>query len=244
MKPARRQKHSGFTLAELLIASTLLSIVMASVYTLFHSAVGSWRAVERDFDAYLDARSAINLISREVNNIVWQAGHLFEGEDDEFTMFTAVEPMNVEEAEGRHLLRIRYYHNKSKKTLVREEALVEMALPNEPPKGFELDRARIKVKKEEKFVVASNVRDFQIRYLWTPIPERRNPNDPPVPIEHIIVDKHRERLGLPQGIELKLVFTDPRYKKTDLTVRTRLAMHVPNRRYTKKILLGELEGLP
>ena len=118
------RKEKGFTLAELMVATMLMSIVMTAVYTLFHSAIGSWRAVEQDFDPYQDARNAVTVLQREVHNLVWQAGHLFEGRNDEFTMFIATEPMNVEESEGRHLMRVRYYYNQGRKELIREAEVI------------------------------------------------------------------------------------------------------------------------
>lgn len=50
-------KRSGFTLVELLVASLLMSIVMAGVYTLFYSTIGTWRAVDSGYD--LPGRRAI-----------------------------------------------------------------------------------------------------------------------------------------------------------------------------------------
>ena len=239
----RNYSSGGFTLAELLVATVLLSIVMASVYTLFHSVVRSWRAVEQDFDLYQDARSAITLFNREVDNILAPAGYLMEGEDDEITLFVVSEPMNIEESQGRHLMRVRYYRNRSKKTLMREEALVEMALPNRPPQARELDRSRIKVKDKEDFVVATGVRDFKVRYIWFPAPDYRDPDTPPPPVKPIEVTKHRERFGLPQGIEIEVDLYDPEDQDRTLTVTSRTPVRAPTNRMRKKDLLEMLGSL-
>jgi prepilin-type N-terminal cleavage/methylation domain-containing protein len=211
MKYRNSGHNRGFTLAELLVASILLSIVMTSVYTLFHSAIGTWRAVEKDYDAYQDARNALTLLKRETGNILGNAGYLFEGEEDRFTMFTVDEPMNIEESEGRHLLRVEYSFNRNKMELIREEALVETALPQAPPKDRELNRQRIKLKKREEFVIATNVLDFQVRYIWIPIEIQPDSllNTPPPPVVPVVVAKHKERWGLPQGLQVTLVVADP-----------------------------------
>ena len=231
MMSKMKQCHNrGFTLAELLVASILLSIVMTSVYTLFHSAIGAWRAVEKDFDAYQDARNAITLLKRETGNILGNAAHLFEGEEDRFTMFTVDEPMNVEESEGRHLLRVEYSFNRNKNALIREEALVETALPQAPPLGRELDRQRIKLKKREEFVIATNVLDFQVRYIWIPIEVEPGAVliAPPPPATPVIIDRHKERWGLPQGVQVTLVVAESDGALEPLKVSAILPIRAPN----------------
>lgn len=245
-RAGQARKEKGFTLAELMVATMLMSIVMTAVYTLFHSAIGSWRAVEQDFDPYQDARNAVTVLQREVHNLIWQAGHLFEGENDEFTMFIATEPMNVEESEGRHLMRVRYYYNQGQKELMREEAFVQTALPKVPRAGRDLDRQRIKLKHKEKFVVAENVIDFRVRYIWMPIEIGRNPNLPPVPVEPLVVERHRERWGLPQALEITVVLRDPRDrkgKKAGHTVTSTIPIRTQNASRTRKgldLLMGNV----
>ena len=231
MMPAPR-RNSGFTLAEVLVASILLSIVMTAVYTLFHSAIGSWRAVEHDFDAHQDARNVFTVLSRDLNNLLSGAGHLFEGEDDEITLFTVTEPMNVEHSEGRRLLRVRYFHRRSQRELVREEGMVETALPKAPVKDQDLDRTRIKVRHKKDFVLATGVRDFQVRYVWIPVPLNRNYTQPPDPIEPLMAERHSERWGLPQGLEVTLEFEDPDDASRTLTVKNILPVRAPTPYYT------------
>lgn len=225
-----RSRHSGFTLAELLVATVLLSIVMGSVYTLFHSTIRSWRAVEGDVDFYQDARTSLTIFQRELDSIVPATAHLFEGEDNEITFFLTAEPMNVEDSEGAHLLRVRYYYSRPKKALIREEALVETALPRRPPDDRELDRQRIKLKKEEKFVLASNVDDLQFTYIWMPVPKDRDTEIPPTPIEPYELHRHKERWGLPQGVQLTMTFQDPEDRSKRLEISARMPIRSPSSR--------------
>ena len=222
-------RRNGFTLIEMLVATVLLSIVMGSVYTLFHSVIRSWRAVEQDCDIYQDARAAITLFRHEAANIAAGAGHLFEGEEDEVTMFVVSEPLDLEDSEGPHLMRVRYRFKKGDDELLREEALVETALPKVPPPDHELDRTRIKLKREEEFVVASGVRSFSLTYLWLPVPERFDPKMPPDWIDAIEADEHRERWGLPQGIEMHLELYDPGDPEKTLELTATVPVRAPTR---------------
>ncbi len=220
------RRAKGFTLVELLVATMLLTIVMTAVYTLVHSVISSWRSVEEDFDMYRDSRNAFTVIERELQSAV--APHLFEGEKDEFTIFTVSEPFYVEKSEGRHLLRVRYYVNTSKHKLMREEGLVRTALPMAPSADREISEKRVEVKQEEKFELASNVRDFEIKYIWLPQPKERDRKKvPPEPVERLTVNKHskRWRLGMPQALELSLTLRDPKDKKKEQTVTSLIPLH-------------------
>lgn len=213
-----RHTRGGFTLVELLVASVLLSVVMASVYTLFYAVLVPWRAVEQDYDAYRETRNAMSLIEREVHNLAPAAAHLLEGEDDEVTMFLVSEPMDVEKSEGRHLLRVRYRFNSASGELIREEALVTSPLPNAAPPGGKVDHTRMKVKQKRDFVVATHVDDFAVRYVWLPAPQPRNADVPPTMIKPVYADKHKDGWGYPQGIEFTLTLHDPEKKSATKTV--------------------------
>jgi len=229
-------RRNGFTLAEVLVASILISIVMTSVYTLFYSAIGSWRAVETDFDAYQDARNALSVMTMEMDNLLAGAAHLFEGKDDEITFFIISAPMNVEDSEGPHLMRVQYSYKSGKDAVVREEGLVTTALPKSPPEGQDLDRTRIEVSDEKDFILATGVEKIHIRYIWMPVPEQRNIKLPPTPVEPVYMEEHHERWGLPQGIEVRLDFKDPKDKNKKMSVTSTIPVRAPNRRLTKKEL--------
>jgi len=204
--------RAGFTLIELLVATTLLSIVMSAVYTLTHASLRSWSYAESGFDPYREARSAFTLFSHEYNNMAGRAGHLFEGDDRQITMFVIAQPMDLDEGEGRRLMRVIYRYNRNKRTLEREEALVETALPKQPPDPKEFDRSRVKVAREYKTTVAENVTDLKITYIWVPAPDDiSNPNDeePPVPVPAVYMERHDPLWGLPQGVQLAITLRDP-----------------------------------
>ena len=244
-RTALRRRAAGFTLAELLVATMLLSIVMTSVYTLFHSAVGSWRAAEQDFNMYREARLALSAIQYDVNNLVAETAHLFEGENDSVTMFVLAEPMDVEESTSRHLMRVHYRYNRAGDELVREEALVEAALPAAPLPGESLDRSLVETENEEKFVVAENVRQFHVRYLWLPVPtiEEVRAGKHIGPFQPHSVAEHRAKWGFPQGVEIKLVFEDPEMESNRYVAQTRLPIRTRTTGLNRKKLEEMLGGL-
>lgn len=213
--------NKGFTLLELLVATVLLSLVMSAIYTLFHTTIGTWRGVEERFTPYPDARNTLGMIQREYENYVWPVAHLMEGRQNEVTLFVVSEPMDVGRAEGRHVMRVRYYL--SNRRLMREEALVEMALPVKPPEGRELARERIRIGRRNAFLLADNVRSFRIGYIWVPYPDDRDIDYPPEWMEEIMVHTHRERWGLPQGLEIQLTLFDPKEQAEDQVFLTRIA---------------------
>lgn len=237
-----KHSRSGFTLIELLVATMLLSIVMTAVYTLTNGVITAWRTTEQDYDAYQNARNFITLVQREFSAAV--AGHLFEGEEDEFTLFTVSEPFDIEKSTGRHLIRVRYRLNNAKDELIREEALVVSALPTMAPPDGKLPVNRIRVKHEEKFVVATGVKKMDVRYEWVPRMLDRDITFPPEPMDHIVVNMHsiKFRLGMPQAILIKLTLADPdaKQKGKTLTVESRIVMRGKPRGYPLYMLQEHL----
>jgi len=241
---ARPSRDSGFTLAELLVASMLLSIVMTAVYTLLYTTLGAWRVVNTSFNEHAQARNVMTIIQRELENVAARADFLFEGDRDELTMFVISEPMNVEESEGRHLMRVRYRFNRSRGELEREEALVETALPNRPPFGQEVERDRVKLEDREDFVLARGVRSFRLRYIWVPLQIRQDANQPLPPVEPVFVTRHKENTGFPQAIEVTLSISNPEDRRSEgMEFKSILPIHAPNQRYTEKALEERLRGL-
>lgn len=238
--PVRNDR--GFTLAELLVATTLLSIIMSAVYFLFYTSMGSWRAMENDFDAYRDARNVFTLLQRDIQNIHKPAGHLIEGENDELTLFVISEPMDVESGQGRQLLQVRYRYRRNTGELTREEALVEAALPKRPRPDRDLDRTRIKTRRPESFLVARNVRDFEVKYIWMPRAENRDYKQRPPRIEPILAREHKVLWGLPNAFEISMTLTEPERKDENHLVVSRLPLPPPQFYHDRERLLEMIGG--
>ena len=66
--PVKKQNNKGFSLIELMIAMTITLILLGITAGLFSSAMGTRARETRKTDALIEARAAINVISREVAN--------------------------------------------------------------------------------------------------------------------------------------------------------------------------------
>jgi prepilin-type N-terminal cleavage/methylation domain-containing protein len=236
------RQDKGFTLTEMLVATLLMSVVMTSVYTLFNSSLQTWRTTQDGFNAQHDAMNALTIMQREINNYASRADYLMQGTDDELTLFVVSEPMNVEEAEGRHMMRVTYEHDRNSKELVREEALAESPLPRYPGHGKDVNWKNPKFRDKEDFVVARNVRDFSVRYLWTILEPQPDRNLPPPPVERRYETRHKEKFGLPQAIEVTLVFEDPERRGLTETVTRTFPIRAPNRLHNQHSIKYLLEG--
>lgn len=239
----RMRQSRGFTLAEVLVATTLLSIVMASVYTLFGSTLRTWRSAEDKFDNYQNARLAMGIMRRELDNVAPQAGYLMNGNRREIEFICVAEPFDVEGNQGRHMMRVRYRFNRTGGTVVREEALVEVALPN-PTYGEEVEpaTARVRVRNRQTFVIAENVRDFQIRYIWIPAKPNRDLKKPPEREPPILATRHEENWGLPRGIQITMTLVDPDNRRDQQTFVMRRFLSNPGYGHVRDKLMEMLGG--
>ena len=230
MRVKRRTTHDeGFTLAELLVASLLLSIVMAAVYTAFSSSVRLWRLGEANIQTYQDARTSLTIMTREIQNIVPGAAHLMEGTNDTLEFFAVTPPMDVDEDSEPRVLCIQYRTKKDPdpdgkgSILVREERIVKSPLPSAPPDEGEIESTIIKMGNEKDFDLASGVKNFEIRYIWRAPEERPNaiPTEgPPAPVEFTVLDEHPKGAGIPQGIRIELTLLDPNEESGETTFTT------------------------
>lgn len=207
MASPSRRSEDGFTLAELVVASTLIALVMASVYTIFSTAVQAWRGGESDMDAYHDARIALSRMSQELRAIEETAWYLVSGTDDSIEFYTLTVPMAVEEGLGQRLMRVRYRvrgsRGKKGVSLFREEATVESGLPLNTGRPGDIKISKLKLGKNHIFELVEGVRSFDVSYIWLP-PRHRTPGPPPHHVEPIVEKVNKIGFGLPQGIEIRL----------------------------------------
>jgi prepilin-type N-terminal cleavage/methylation domain-containing protein len=237
---ASNSRTSGFTLAELLVATTIITIVMTAVYTSFSSSVRVWRMGEQNFPAYQDARTALSIMTHEIQNIVPGSGHLFEGKHNEFTCFVIAQPMDVTEGEAARVLwvhyRIRQKRNEAGNELVREEAVVDGPLPlHFPDEGLAEDSGsdKIDLKRKRIFTIAEGVKDFELRYYWLAKPSEdmqmlaANPRLLEEGEEQVFVPQMKDevpsRWGQPAGMEIAVTFSDPSSPQKETTFTTRAA---------------------
>lgn len=225
----------GFTLAELIVATILLTIVMTAVYMAFGNAIRQWRTGEGDSDGFLEARTALSTMNHELECIIGGSEHLFDGKDDEFEFYAVTPPMNVEKGEGAMVLQIRYKFNKPGHRLERREAIVEGPLPVRPPGKEEVDHKKIKTAHKKEFVLASNIRDFNVEYIYLPKPkEDRKPEEPPVYVEPIYLERNKEGWGLPQGIKVEVTVQDPHETDKRTVFTDQITFRIPQPPYDEE----------
>lgn len=240
---SRHRSNGGFTLAEVLVATLLLSIVMTSVYTLFFSVISTWRTEENDEGLHRQARGVLGTLEQEYANVYAGGSQLFEGTRDELTLYVVGQPMDVESGEGSHLMRVQYRFDRANHVLRREEALVEGALPPVVRDANTFERGRIQVGREAEFIVAKNVADFSISYLWIQRPNADYFDKRPEPVVPRTAGRHRLGWGLPQAIEVHLTLRGERDASQTVSVSTRFPTRAHSRQREAWELSRMLEGL-
>lgn len=206
---ARAARNGGFTLVELIVASTLMALVLGGVYMTFSTAVRSWRSGEANYGTYEDARRALGLLDRELHGIPSDAIHLVTGTRDSIEFVTMAQPLDVETASSERLLRVHYRFkgDRSGGVLVRSEALVEGPLPAPPiPPSRELP-VGLKTGRSQEFEIARGVRALEFSYAWAGPQPPTLPGTPPAPVR--ILTDTRTYLALPEIVSATLELDDP-----------------------------------
>ncbi len=221
MRPLNK---AGFTLVELLVATTMISVVMVMVYSSFNSSLKMWRSGDRSVAAYQDARIALTLMTRELQSMLPTAMHLFEGESDSFQFYEVATPLYPGSGDGPRTLWVRYslrpLPGGKGKSLMRQEAPVEGALPlrnpNEKTGETKEDKGRTRLGKKREFELASGVSGLKIHYLWMPamdegevlgmlVGERKFEFVEPIEEKDNVKGR-----GRPQGVRVELTMLDER----------------------------------
>lgn len=242
----QRRCNDGFTLAELLVATLLTTLVMSGVYFAFSSSVRLWRNGERDLQTYQDARTSMTIINRELMQMLEGAGHLMEGDDNEIAFYAVAPSFHNSEGEGARIIWVRYRTKADAsargRILVREERIVESAMPMRPKDDGAIDSTVVKHGRKRIFEMASGVLDFELTYLWTGAEEEADAldaNAPPPPVEIHELDEHREGDGIPQGIRISLTLADDGAPKGRTTFTNYAVFQGPTDEYEEP---GELVG--
>lgn len=197
--------RGGFTLAELLVASTIMSLVMLGVYTGFSTAVQSWKTGERDFALYRDTRVALSFIEGELRAIPKEADHLFAGSEHELSYVTLAPSLHADdEGQGSRLIHVRYRLERGRRNaaraLIREESPVEGPLPTAIGTE-ESTRRSLQLGRTRSVTLVPAVEDFRIDYVWV-IPTSYEGAQPPPPVYYFVEPYSRD--GLPRGVRITL----------------------------------------
>jgi prepilin-type N-terminal cleavage/methylation domain-containing protein len=241
----RRPNNAGFTLAELLVATLITTLVMSGVYFTFNSSIRIWRNGEKNLQTYQDARTSMTFLNRELMQMLEGAGHLMEGDEDEIAFYAVATPFHDDDHQGARILWVRYRTKTNSggpgRILVREERLVESPMPVRPKDSLEIDTSVVKLGRKRIFEIAEGVLDFELTYLWTGEDEAQDALDqnelPDVTIYEL--DEHREGDGIPQGIRIALTLADNGAPKGRTTFTTYAVFQGPTDKYE---VPGEMDG--
>jgi len=245
MRSRNPQHNDGFTLAELLVASTVLAIVLGTVYTAFSSSISMWKIGEANIAAFQDARTSLDIVTRELQNMVPGAAHLFVGDDSEFEFYAVTRPMDVEEGAEPRVLWVKYRMKADPKSegklFIREERPVESPLPSKAPEDGNVDDTIIKLGSESQFELAASVKKLEFHYYWVEPKEDESllETDPGAPAAFLIQDEHEEGAGIPQAIRIDLTMMDPNAEKGETKFSTYAVMHGPTTKLEETSLDAE-----
>ena len=223
-----RDSRNGFTLAELLVACVLITVVMTAVYTSFGSSIRQWRLGEENMAQYQDARMAAAVLRKDLMSLVPGSWHLFEGDDSSYLFLAYVvnRPLNPKNGTQPRVLQVTYALRRNPdnatRTLIRKERPVLGPLPLKLPGRDEpVDPGRLKLGSERSFELADKLRGVRIEYVWTVLPEQPQPGEedvPPEPAELVVRDAPPEDWQMPQAIRAYLTVQDTAAEKGETTL--------------------------
>jgi prepilin-type N-terminal cleavage/methylation domain-containing protein len=205
-------KSKGFTLAELLVATMLIAIVMTGAYTSFQGALRVWRSTAKsDLKPQMDARIALSMLEDDLRGI--PTGHGFEyhngrsalrGTEKSLEMVTIREPFDPDLGEGSRPMLITYDVTRTRggNELRRTETVIESGLPYLDSMTGEISWNSVRYGRSATIPVAAGVSSFDLAYWW--YRERNKKEVPPswiAPVETTWIDGE-----MPEGIHVVLQF--------------------------------------
>ena len=204
-----RHAQKGFTLAELVVATTLMSIVMIGVYTTFHSAILHWRTGSANEKTFTDARRIFTILEHDLSGIpndryLVDATRYFIGDDDELVFASVIRPMNVEEeaVERLHLVSYSFSDN----LIYREEAPIDGTIAYRAFSFGDIsDDQSLELGRPYKRAIADDVLDVRFTYLWTPPPPESNQT----PVWVDLIERSACTSRLPAGLRIDIALHDP-----------------------------------
>lgn len=122
------KKTRGFSLVELLIASLIFTVVIATVYSAFNTGIFGYRSIERRLSAYQKARRVLDRINLDLRNAFCYSDTQikFIGSGDKISFFSIVKG---QEPAGNYAL-VSYFRQED--NLMRLCLLNQQSLKNDP----------------------------------------------------------------------------------------------------------------
>lgn len=209
MNRGNRHSESGFTLAELVVATTLMSIVLLGVYTTFQSTILHWRNGSENERTYTDARRIFSILEHDLGGIPndrrgTDAREFFDGDERRIEFITVIQPMDLDERAIRRPMQVSYRVSDGR--LIREERTLDGPLLESAGPNSEIRRELLEFGRVFEAIVADDVIDFQLSYIWTPDVDWEEGSAPGW-VE--LIESDASNFSLPDGVTIAIVLRDP-----------------------------------
>lgn len=249
--------NQGFTLAELLIATMLISIVMSAAYVSFSAGIRMWRDSSSDIQVYQDARIALGVLESDLRHAMPLAGAFMEGSEDTLEFIALTPLMQSEEGTGPRIVHIRYSVQTGSKqrgsVLVREESVVESPIPvptedqRKDAFAFYSDaRAALEMGDENEFEICPGIESLQFEYEWTKPALAQAAGatlQAPVPTPPVVLTRHEVGRGMPKAIRVRMTLQNPDKVRDDVALTSIVVFPGPTGDFEEKMLLDAEGGL-
>ncbi len=130
-----RKKNYAFTLIEILVSVTIVSLVGVALYSIFANGINAWRKGSENKDYARKIRLVSEKMTGEIRNVFEFSMIAFEGEED-FFMFPALIPTTEDQdgdmiTEYSQVGRIAYFYDNKKDAFCKEVRTLPEALNEE-----------------------------------------------------------------------------------------------------------------
>jgi len=181
-------RKKAFTLIEILISVTVVSLIGVTLYSVFANGINAWRRGNENGNYERNIRFTSEKIARELRNVFKFSEIAFEGTEDS-VMFPALilsKPNYDEDNTKAHyeVGRIAYFYDKGKDVLYREEKVFPEVVNEE-----KIDEGKVLIQNLSKL-------EFNYCYLDNATGTYKWKND----------WKKEEQDSIPQAVKMKLSF--------------------------------------
>jgi prepilin-type N-terminal cleavage/methylation domain-containing protein len=97
--PGCHHRARAFTLVEMLVAMTVLSVLVLMIGSLFHQAHRGWISAQNRTECYAEGRKILDAITSDLHQAVAGGGITFEGAPNKLSMVASVNRSSYESAD-------------------------------------------------------------------------------------------------------------------------------------------------
>ncbi|MCK9614255.1 MAG: prepilin-type N-terminal cleavage/methylation domain-containing protein [Candidatus Omnitrophica bacterium] len=186
----------SFTLIELLIAVTIITLVILSVYSAFNTGILAYKKIDSVFDTYQEARIILNRIEADLRNsfAYSEESSFFKGSSSTLDFFNISEIYDKDK-QYSDLCRIKYYLEGS--TLKRRTYNGLAAMTDD--------------ENIEAQDFSSSVKNIDFEYAYLSDDDRAN-----IVWQNVWPQKDEQAQGLPLAVKIKLLLIDRGAKQQGL----------------------------